>query len=348
MSVRYDVVVVGGGTAGAIIAARLSEDPQRSRAAARSRAGLRRPGAAARRRSATATRRRRTSLRATTTGASPAGRRPWPGRCWCPGARLTGGSSAVNGEIFLRGIPEDFDAWAARATRGGASSTCCPSFCRLERDLDFRTAYHGARGPIPVRRFAREAWLAPQVAFHAACVDAGFADCPDLNAPDASGVGPIPLNNLDGVRWSTNLGYLDPARHRLNLTVRPHCTAVGLVFEGQRATGVRVESGGERFVVRGGEIVLSAGAVGSPHLLLLSGIGPADRAGGARTGRPRRPPRCRPEPARPPARLRHLASGVRLPHAARAAPVPDLSALLQRAAGGAVPPGPAGATTCRS
>jgi choline dehydrogenase len=77
------------------------------------------------------------------------------------------------------------------------------------------------------------------------------------------------------VRWGTNLGYLDPARHRLNLTIRSGCTVHGLVFEGRRAVGVEVESGGERFTARGAEIVLCAGAIGSPHLLLLSGVGPA-------------------------------------------------------------------------
>ena len=88
-------------------------------------------------------------------------------------------------------------------------------------------------------------------------------------------MGPTPLNNPDGIRISTALGYLGPARHRLNLTIRPHCLARRLVFRGRRAVGVQVESGGQRFVAAGREIILSAGAIGSPHLLLLSGVGPA-------------------------------------------------------------------------
>jgi choline dehydrogenase len=89
-------------------------------------------------------------------------------------------------------------------------------------------------------------------------------------------VGPTPFNNHDGIRWSTNIGYLSQARHRLNFTIRGGCLVHRLILEGDRAVGVVVESGGEIFEVRGREVVLSAGTVGSPHILLLSGIGPPD------------------------------------------------------------------------
>ena len=95
--------------------------------------------------------------------------------------------------------------------------------------------------------------------------------------PEASGVGPSPLNNPNGIRWSTALGYLDPARHRLNLTIRANTLVRRILFEGKRATGVEVESGGERFVVEADEIVLSTGPVCSPHILMLSGVGPSDQ-----------------------------------------------------------------------
>jgi choline dehydrogenase len=85
----------------------------------------------------------------------------------------------------------------------------------------------------------------------------------------------VTYNNPNGIRWSTALGYLDPARHRLNLTLRPNCLVHRLLFDGRRATGVEIESGGEKFIVEGQEIILSAGAIGSPHLLMLSGVGPA-------------------------------------------------------------------------
>ncbi len=99
---------------------------------------------------------------------------------------------------------------------------------------------------------------------------------PDHNHPHATGVGPIASNNPDGIRWSTALGYLEPARHRLNLTVRANCTVRRLLFEGSACVGAEVESGGERFAVEGHEIILSAGAIGSPHVLMLSGVGPRD------------------------------------------------------------------------
>ena len=82
----------------------------------------------------------------------------------------------------------------------------------------------------------RDEWLPVQTAFDDACLGAGFVDTPDHNSPDASGVGPLPLNNLDGIRWSTNLGYLSQSRHRLNLTVRPNCLVHRIMFSGDRTT----------------------------------------------------------------------------------------------------------------
>ena len=94
---------------------------------------------------------------------------------------------------------------------------------------------------------------------------------PDHNDPDSTGVGTLALNNPDGIRWSTTIGYLNPARHRLNLTINANCLVHRLLFEGKRAVGVQVESGGEMFDVYSEEIVLSGGSIGSPHILMLSG-----------------------------------------------------------------------------
>jgi choline dehydrogenase-like flavoprotein len=113
------------------------------------------------------------------------------------------------------------------------------------------------------------------VAFHRACVDADFRDDPDQNHSESTGVSPRARNTIDGVRISMAMAYLDPARHRLNLTIKGNVLVRRLLFDGTRAIGVEVESGGERFTVAGEQIVLSGGAIGSPHVLLLSGVGPA-------------------------------------------------------------------------
>ena len=103
-----------------------------------------------------------------------------------------------------------------------------------------------------------------------------------MNHPESTGLSPVPTNNVDGVRMSAALTYINPNRRRLNLTIRANVLATRILFSGKRATGVQVESGGEEFVVQGREIVLSAGAIKSAHLLMLSGVGPADQLGGFR------------------------------------------------------------------
>ena len=189
--------------------------------------------------------------------------------------KVTGGSSAINHQILLRGLPEDFDGWAAAGNDEWGYQQTLPYFRRLENDADIHDDFHGTDGPIPVWRHRREDWLPLQAAFYQACRDAGFPDDPDMNHPEASGVGQMPLNNPGGVRMSTAITYLDACRHRLNLTIRADVVVRRIVFDGKRAVGVEVESGGEVFTIGGDAIILSAGAIASPQLLMLSGVGPA-------------------------------------------------------------------------
>ena len=272
---KYDVVIVGSGSAGSILATRLSEDPQRSVLLLEARPDY--PdfehlpeevkfGYSTEIDIMTSDHNWQFTGKATDQ-APP---------MLVPRGKVTGGSSAINGQVFLRGVPEDYDSWAAMGNDQWEYQKLLPYFRKLETDTDFHDDFHGTEGPIVAHRFKRETWLPAQVAFYDACRAAGFPDCPDHNHPDSGGVGPTPFNNPNGIRLSTALGYLDAARHRLNLTIRPNCTVHRIQFEGKRATGIEMESGGEVFTVEGEEILLSAGAIGSPHILMLSGVGPGD------------------------------------------------------------------------
>jgi predicted dehydrogenase (TIGR03970 family) len=264
-----DVIVVGGGTAGCVVAARLSADPGRSvRLIEAGAAGVRH------------------DLRSATSlaGSVPGHPATWsfPGHLTpdrpftVPRGRILGGSSAVNGAYFTRGTPADYDDWAARGSPAWAYDRLLPYFRAMETDHDFAGRAHGDAGPMPVTRPSGDLLGPAPAAFLAACRALGHPDQPDRNGGGPPGAGPVPANTRDGERVSTAAAYLpaDPAA-RPNLTVTTGTTVRRVVIERGRAVGVEAEAGGVRTVLRAGAVILCAGAVNTAHLLLLSGIGPA-------------------------------------------------------------------------
>lgn len=193
-----------------------------------------------------------------------------------PRGRIAGGSSALNAAVWLRATRADLDGWAAAGNPLWAHDEVLPAFRRSESDADFGgSPVHGSEGPVPVRRLPGTSPLAG--AFAAASAELGFARIPDKNDGTDPGYGPIPFNVDDGVRVNAAMAYLAPRRGLPALTVRGGVVVRRLLVERGRAVGVLTDDG----PIRAGEVVLSAGAVGSAHLLLVSGLGPAADLGAA-------------------------------------------------------------------
>ncbi|MCD0453276.1 mycofactocin system GMC family oxidoreductase MftG [Actinocorallia sp. API 0066] len=270
---RADVLVVGAGASGAALAARLSEDPGRrvlvleAGPAPRTLSGFPDdlldarfvPGAQA-------------GHPAVSTHLA----RLTPDHAYAaPRGRYLGGSTTVNGGYFIRARREDFTRWAAIAGDPLWSyERVLPVLRALENDLDLGAGpLHGDTGPVAVRR--TDLGHPAAAAFRAASHELGFPAEPDKNAQDAPGFGPVPSNAVDGLRINTGIAYLLDALHRPNLTVEGGCAVQSVVIRGGKAVGVMVVQGERESFIEAGEVVLCAGAFGSPHLLHLSGVGPA-------------------------------------------------------------------------
>jgi choline dehydrogenase len=191
-----------------------------------------------------------------------------------PRGKVLGGSSSINGLLYVRGQPQDFDHWRQLGNAGWSFDDVLPYFRRAEDQERGADALHGSGGPLAVSDVCEPHPLCE--AFIAASQQAGFPRNDDFNGPTQEGAGYFQLTARNGRRWSTAVGYLRQARRRPNLTVVPHALASRILLAGRRAVGVEYRQGGTTHSAHAtGEVILAAGAFNSPQLMQLSGLGPA-------------------------------------------------------------------------
>ena len=269
----FDYIIAGGGNCGAAIAARLSEDPS---------INVLLVEAGPHYRSLEELPEDLYSSRAVSVD-----KHDWhyitdviPGREFPYGrGKVTGGCSAVNGTIALRGLEQDFREWESLGNEGWGWADIAPLYSRIENDTDFGyEPHHGVNGPIPIRRYKPEEYSKCVSAFRRTAMDIGYQWIPDHNHPAGlDGVGPIPMNRgEDGVlRVSSAVAYLLGAQDRKNLTIVDRTLVNRVVLDGKKAIGIEViNSSGKTETLYGGEVIVCCGTINSPSVLLRSGIGP--------------------------------------------------------------------------
>jgi len=282
MQKNYDYIIVGGGSAGSILASRLSARSGNQVLlceAGEDTADGRVPEAILDSRSGFASRDPRFiwhQLRVTTEAMphnDPDAPRPRLVRY--EQARVLGGGSSINGQLANRGSPRDYDEWEQRGASGWRWDNVLPYFRKIERDIDFDGPLHGTEGRIPVRRVFPENWSDYAKAVAEAFKLAGYRYVPDQNGEFQDGYYPLAMSNLYDRRVSAAVGYLGPTvRQRDNLSVITDAQVSELLFEDTRCVGIRAMVEGKSVEFRGNEVILCCGAIHSPAMLLRAGIGP--------------------------------------------------------------------------
>jgi choline dehydrogenase-like flavoprotein len=266
-----DYVIVGAGSAGCTLAARLTEDPSVSVTLVEAGGRGRHPNISI---PAAFANQFRTKLD------WDYNTEPEPhcdGRSlYIPRGKGLGGSSSMNAMLYVRGRPLDYDLWAREGCEGWGWEDVRPYFLKAENNERGASEHHAVGGPLNVADERSPRRLTAR--FLAAAEAAGIPRVPDYNGPEQDGASPVQVTQRNGARFSAADAYLRPNMKRPNLDVITRATVLGVELSGGRATGVRIRGRGrrERVISAGREVILSAGSIGSPQLLLLSGIGPAD------------------------------------------------------------------------
>ena len=265
----FDYIVVGGGSAGAVVAGRLTEDPAvrvclLEAGAADTSVFIHCPAGLA----AMARLQSHSWHQSTVPQPGLNGRRGYQ-----PRGKVLGGSSSVNAMIYVRGQPADYDHWAAQGNPGWAWADVLPYFVRAEHNERIADALHGQGGPFNVADLRSPHRVSQR--FVQAGEEAGYPHNTDFNGPTQEGVGLYQVTHKNGERHSAAKAYLTPHLGRANLQVITQAHATRILMDGRRAVGVEYRQGGQLKQVRASrEVLLSAGALLSPQLLMLSGIGP--------------------------------------------------------------------------
>jgi choline dehydrogenase-like flavoprotein len=263
-----DIVVIGGGSGGAAVAGRLSED-------SRLKVALIEAGGAN-----TGLRTRIPSFMAFQTPATNYAFETVPQvglngrRGYQPRGKGLGGSSAINAMLYLRGNAWDYDNWAAMGCSGWSYDEVLPYFKRAENNERGASQYHGAEGPL---RVSDQHWAHPGSSeFVEAGASLQIPRNEDFNGPRQDGIGLFQVTQGGGERWTSSKAYVEPARSRANFHVITEALGERVLFEDGKVTGVAYSQGGESKVIRARKVVLAGGVFGTPQLLMLSGIGPGD------------------------------------------------------------------------